>query len=168
MEDSRAWFVSAIAIPFDAFVYFKSHLYGDMLLQMVYLASTFYGYYQWRHGGLKDSVLSVSRLHLRQLLYFSSLVLSLAFGLFLLLSQIPSAERTALDGLTTALSLGAQYLLCIKKIETWLIWLLVDALYVYLYAIKALPFHSLMALCYLGLAVLGWYKWRTALQPAAQ
>lgn len=155
-----AWPLGAIAIPFDAYVYFHSQLYGDMMLQGLYFASTFYGWWQWRCGGEnhKDLVISTSTIKSLVTLFF--VVSSGVVVLHQLLEPFNLSHIAFMDALTTTLSLSAQWLLCKKKIETWFIWLVVDAIYVYLYAIKALPFHSVMAFTYLMLAICGYMEWR--------
>lgn len=159
LEDKRAWFLSAIAIPFDAYVYYRSQLYGDMMLQGIYFISTLYGWYQWQYGGKNHQELAVSRLSIKAVVICLLLVM-IGIGLISpLLKPFNQAEVAMLDAITTVLSLLGQALLCLKKIETWLIWFMVDSLYIYLYAIKALPFHSLMALVYLFMAVAGGYRW---------
>ena len=157
--DQRAWVMSAIAIPFDAFVYFRSQLFGDMFLQCFYLASTAYGWYQWRFGGQQKHALKISFSSFGQI---ATLVIGALIAIefiYPLLKPFNEAGIARLDAVTTVVSLCAQWLLCKKKIETWILWLIVDALYMYLYGVKSLPFHSIMAMIYLLMACAGFYHW---------
>ncbi len=157
--DKRAWIISAFAIPFDAYVYYSSQLYGDMFLQGFYFFSFFYGWYRWCYGGGLSNELPVSCLSINQIL-FQGLLVVLAIVLLkpLLLPFNPSMIAT-MDATTTVLSLFGQWLLCQKKIETWFVWFTVDTLYIYLYGFKALPFHSVMACIYLLMAIAGFRSW---------
>lgn len=158
-EDKRAWLISAVAIPFDAFVYYQSHLYGDMFLQGIYLSMTLYGYKQWRNDSNPNQELPISYTNqLEKLLLLCIATLSI-FALNPVLKPFNQPHIATLDSITTVLSLCAQWLLCKKKIETWLVWFIVDGLYAYLYIIKSLPFHGLMAFIYLLMAISGWRNW---------
>jgi nicotinamide mononucleotide transporter len=157
--DKKAWLFSAIAIPFDAFVYYKSQLYGDMFLQSIYFASTFYGWYQWQYGSQAKGSLEVSYLSNKNRLQLLGIVICGIARINPLLRPFNQADVVWLDAITTVLSLAAQWLLCNKKIETWIIWFIVDSLYIYLYSIKALPFHSIMATVYLLMAIAGFISW---------
>lgn len=158
-EKQKAWLFSAIAIPFDAFVYYKSQLYGDMSLQAVYFALTFYGWYQWQYGSSSQSNLEASFLSNKARL---KVILIVIIGITIinpLLRPFNQADVVWLDAITTVLSLAGQWLLCNKKIETWMVWFIVDSLYIYLYSIKSLPFHSIMASIYLLMAIAGFVSW---------
>ena len=161
--DYRAWILSAIAIPFDAFVYFEQALYGDMVLQAIYFISTFFGWYQWRYGGTGHQSLNASHLSLNHAVILAGLgVIGIIFTKQLL-APYNAANVVWLDATTTVLSLCAQWLLCQKKIETWILWFIIDGLYFYLYIIKSLPFHGIMVLVYLVMAIIGWFRWQPLL-----
>mgnify|MGYP000713545896 CR=1 FL=1 len=65
-----------------------------------------------------------------------------------------------LDATTTVLSLIAQWMVCKKIIENWILWFVVDAIYVFLYFYKDIPAHGVLLIIYLGLAVAGFIRWR--------
>jgi nicotinamide mononucleotide transporter len=73
-----------------------------------------------------------------------------------------------LDALTTALSLTAQTLLNLKKVQNWWIWMAADVIYVPLYISKHLYLTGLVYALFLGLCVVGWREWRNALQPSSE
>jgi nicotinamide mononucleotide transporter len=67
------------------------------------------------------------------------------------------------DALTTAMSLASQWLLNRKRLESWVGWILVDILYIPLYAYKDLYLTAILYAVFLSMAVIGlrsWYaKW---------
>ena len=65
------------------------------------------------------------------------------------------------DALTTSLSLGSQWLLNRKKLESWLGWIAVDVIYVPLYLWKQLYLTAVLYALFLVLAVMGYRAWRT-------
>ena len=68
-----------------------------------------------------------------------------------------------LDALTTALSLGAQYLLNRKAVENWLLWMTADVIYIYLYFARGLQLTAVLYLVFLGLCVAGLRSWLKSL-----
>lgn len=166
IENPIAWPLSALALPVDIYLYFTKALYGDMVLQLGYLCSTLYGWYQWRFGGDAHQGVQVSRLTLMHACVLAGLA---SFGYVAAFKLLSLGEPTTIaffDAITVVLSLTAQWLLCRKLIETWLVWFVVDILYIRLYFIKGLYFHSGMTLVYFCLAVSGYLVWRKQLNPS--
>lgn len=163
-ENRNAFGLSAIAIPFDAFVYYQNALYGDMFLQAIYLSMTFYGFHQWRKGDNNaGNALNISYLTTQQKIIGFALCVTGVIFINPLLKPFNHPDIALLDSITTVFSLFAQWLLCKKKIETWIVWFFVDALYAYLYVSKGLPFHGFMALIYLFMAIAGLWRWKKLL-----
>lgn len=74
-----------------------------------------------------------------------------------------------MDAFTTALSLIAEGLMCYKFSATWVIWFFIDAVYVKLNLQKQLPYHALLMMIYLAIAVavyLYWLKRPLSLSPS--
>ena len=64
------------------------------------------------------------------------------------------------DALTTSMSLGAQLLLNLKRLETWYVWIAVDVIYVPLYFSRDLNLTALVYVVFLALCIQGWREWR--------
>ena len=67
------------------------------------------------------------------------------------------------DATTTILSLIGHTLLTLKVIHCWIFWIVSDALKAYLQYQQGIPYHSLLHVMYLSLAVLGYYRWKKIL-----
>jgi nicotinamide mononucleotide transporter len=63
------------------------------------------------------------------------------------------------DALTTALSIVALWMMARKYAEQWLVWLLVDAICVPLYAYKGIYFYAGLYAVYTVIAWFGYRKW---------
>ncbi|BDT60027.1 nucleoside transporter [Massilia varians] len=151
-----AWLFSIASSATFAVVFFEAKLYGDMGLQFVFIGASVWGWYQWLHGA-GDQPLVVSRLT-RAGRGWS--IAAWAIG-FVLLSQfldhLTDTDVPHADGFLTAGSLVGQLLLGRKKVENWLVWIVVDLLYVGLYIYKDL---HLTAILYAVFVVLAWTGWR--------
>jgi nicotinamide mononucleotide transporter len=58
------------------------------------------------------------------------------------------------------LSVEAQYLMTRKVIEHWLVWMVADVIYIWLYADRGLYVTSLLYVIFFAMCVAGWRDWR--------
>jgi nicotinamide mononucleotide transporter len=63
------------------------------------------------------------------------------------------------DALTTSLSLASQWMLNRKLLESWLGWIVVDAIYIPLYISKGLYLTAILYAIFLCMAFIGWRQW---------
>jgi len=160
--------VAIVSCGLYVLVYFQAKLYSDCFLQLMFISLSGYGWYQWLHGGRNRAELPVSRAQSQEWLACVVFVPAFTLGFGYYLQHYTDAALPHWDSFTTAGSLAAQYLLMRKRMENWLLWIVVDAIYVpILWAKQLYPTSALYAL-YLGLAVYGYWEWRRALhrQPA--
>jgi nicotinamide mononucleotide transporter len=135
-----------------------ARLYGDAALQIVYIALGFQGWYLWLRGGENRTPLRAGRASGRLLLGVGAFVAAGTAALTFFFRYV-NDFAPFLDALTTALSLGAQYLLNRKAVENWLLWMTADVLYVYLYSVRGLQLTALLYLVFLALCVAGLRGW---------
>ena len=151
-----AWLFSIASSGTYAVVFYEARLYGDMGLQFVFIGASVWGGYQWLHGA-GDHPLVVTRLKHAG---WGWSIAGWTIG-FVLLSQfldhLTDTDVPHADGFLTAGSLVGQLLLGRKKAENWLVWIVVDVLYVGLYVYKDL---HLTAILYAVFVVLAWTGWR--------
>ncbi|KAB2953126.1 MAG: nicotinamide mononucleotide transporter, partial [Thermoanaerobaculia bacterium] len=91
-------------------VFWRSGLYADAGLQLVYAAISVYGIARWRSGRGASPVRPVTRGGALELGATAAAVVAVALGLWLLLERATDSQVPAWDGVTTAMSLGAQWL----------------------------------------------------------
>ncbi|MCK4608783.1 MAG: nicotinamide mononucleotide transporter [Gammaproteobacteria bacterium] len=162
-----AWPIGLLSSSINIFLCLNKALYGDAGLHGIYLILTLYGWYQWKFGGQNHAELPISTIS-RQL--FSKLMviaLIAIFSLVLVLKHYTNSQIPVWDATTTVLSLIAQWLMCRKIIETWVLWFFIDAMYGGIYIFKGLPFHGGLQLIYVGMAVIGFWHWKMQQNEAA-
>ena len=153
-----AWLFSIASSATYAAVFFEAKLYGDMGLQFVFIAASVWGWYQWLHGA-GEQQLVVTRLKRAGWLWG---IAGWVLGFLLLssfLDHLTDTDVPHADGFLTAGSLVGQLLLGRKKVENWLVWIVVDVLYVGLYVYKGLMLTALLYAVFVGLAWTGWRAW---------
>ena len=140
------------------FVFARVGLYGDAGLQVVYFVLGIVGWYLWLYGGERHTPLRVSSASRRELITVSITVALLAILLWQTLRYV-GGSASAWDAITTAISLGAQWLLNRKHVEAWIGWIIVDVIYVPLYCHKSLYLTAILYAVFLVMAVMGLRAW---------
>ena len=161
--------VAIVSCVLYVFVYFEARLYADCGLQGLFILLSCYGWFQWLYGGNDVTELGVTHTTRREWLLGAAFaaLFTLGFGYYLQ-HQHPDAAFPYIDSFTTAGSIVAQYLLTRKRLENWLLWLLVDVIYVPVLWSKSLHFTSLLYFLYLALAAYGYWQWRRELLAGAR
>ena len=145
---------------FYVVVFWRSGLYADSMLQWFYISISIYGWWNWLHGGAAHSKLTISRTSRLGMLIYIALTASGTVLLYELLRRYTNSTVPLWDGLTTAMSLTAQYMLTRKVLENWWWWIAVDVIYIGLYTYKHLVLTSVLYAIFMGMCVVGLRQWR--------
>jgi nicotinamide mononucleotide transporter len=134
-------------------------LYADAGLQVVFLVLSAMGWWAWLRLGPNRTELEVSNASYRLLLLTAAAV---AAAVLLLVPVLRAAHGSApfLDALTTSLSLGAQVLLNLKKLQHWYVWMVADVIYVPLYVDRGLYLTAIVYTVFFGMCIAGLLRWR--------
>jgi nicotinamide mononucleotide transporter len=140
-------------------LFWHSRLFADMGLQLVYFGFGVYGWWNWLHTtGGRRGALPISRAPLAEWLAIAVLAPFAVWGLWVVLVAVHGASPFW-DATTTVLSLVAQYLLCRKRLENWIVWIVVDAIYVPLYLSRDLLLTALLYALFLVMCIYGLRAW---------
>jgi nicotinamide mononucleotide transporter len=147
-------------------LFWTAHLYADASLQIVYLVLGFTGWWEWLHGGARRGRREMGHASTRTVGALLALVVPVTWGLSVLLGAAHDIAPFW-DALTTALSLAAQWLLNLKKLQNWYLWIAADVVYVPLYFVKVLYLTGTVYVLFLSLCVLGLRAWRRQVATSA-
>lgn len=172
-ESHWGWPFSVAASALYAWLFFINRLYGDAALQLFFIAISIWGWRAWLRGGSPEQGdahglgeagrLPIRRLRPLQALSLLACLLAAWLALGALLARYTDTDVPWFDAFPTAGSLIAQTLLARKLIETWPLWIVVNAVAVALFAWKALWLTALLYALLLGLSGAGFIRWRTRL-----
>lgn len=162
-QSQWCWLMAAVSCSIYTVLFWHSKLYMESFLQLCYIFLAGYGWWQWQYQ-VQQAASQVSpqgaryswRWHWPKLL----VVAAIACVCALLLAHYTDAEQPWLDSFTTCYSLFATYLVAQKARETWWYWLVIDAVYVYLYAVKGFTATALLFVLYLLLVLYAMWRWR--------
>ena len=144
-------------------VFWRSGLYADSLLQWIYIAISVYGWWNWVRGGAEHSRLKISRTSRAATLAYAALTGCGTVVFYELLRRYTNSTVPIWDGLTTAMSLTAQYMLTRKLVENWWWWIAVDVIYIALYVYKHLLLTSVLYAIFLAMCIMGLRRWKQML-----
>lgn len=157
------WLVSIVMVSMYIYIYIDARLYADMSLQVYYLIISFYGWYMWLYGKKVNdhkTQLSVSTISQNLIAILTIISIVLFFIIAWILLQFTNSDLPYWDSFTTSLSFVATWMLARKKIENWLIWIVVDAVSVGIYIYKELYPTAVLFLFLTVLAYVGYTKWK--------
>lgn len=147
-------------------VFFQSQLYADAGLYIYYVVVSIYGWWNWHRGRSESQQkddLPVTQTRPTEWGYLG-LISLLLFALLAWALQQTDSDVPYGDAFTTALSAIATWMLAKKRIEQWLIWIVVDLFAMGLYIYKQLyPTAGLFAV-YTIMAVIGYGQWKRHLK----
>lgn len=157
-QNHWAWLFSIASSTTYAVVFFDARLYGDSGLQLVFIAASIWGWTQWLRGA-GETRLVVTRLGrggwIGAIAGWGALFLLLSW----FLKTYTNTDVPHMDAFLTAGSLVGQLLLARKKVENWVVWIVVDVLYVGLYLFKDLHVTAVLYAVFVLLAARGLRAW---------
>lgn len=157
-QNHWAWLFSIASSATYALVFFDARLYGDSGLQLVFIAASFWGWWQWLRGA-GETKLVVTRLTRAGWAWALAGWAAGFLALSWFLRTYTNTDVPHIDGFLTAGSLVGQFLLARKKVENWHVWLAVDVLYVGLYVYKGLHVTAVLYAVFVVLAARGLVAW---------
>ena len=148
-------------------VFWQARLYGDALLQLLFVAVAFWGWWQWLRGtDASGRPLAVGYLLPRARLTALAAMALLWPAIALLLMRTTDTDVPWWDAFPTAGSVIGQFLLARKRVENWPVWVVVNLVAIGLFAYKGLWLTVVLYALFTLLAVAGWRAWsRLAARP---
>jgi nicotinamide mononucleotide transporter len=164
------WPIGLINIVCSYFLFFKTGFYADAFLQIFFFVTNVYGWFLWsrRDATTAEYIIKVSFLSRKQqiLTAFCIITASIAFGsivnnLHEWYPKIFPAEAVFpyADSFVMMMSIAGNILLMVKKIESWVLWVLVDILAPILYFLKGIYFVTFEYIVFLVLASFALWNW---------
>jgi len=155
-----------VGVAIYAVVFFHAKLYSDTLLQVFFLIVQVYGLWQWRRSQRDAGEVVVERLTITARLGWAAGIVLAILGWGWLMHRFTDASFPWWDASVAMISVAAQYLMSVRKLENWWLWILANIVSIGLYAAKALWITTGLYVLLLGISVVGLARWRAARQGA--
>lgn len=166
------WVVGFLTSLVYVFVFFFSKIYADMGLNIYYVAISIYGFWQWtRSKGRQEQTAEDIETAPQEVILYRNMTLRLFAGisfsivalfalLYYVLHYFTDSPIPAGDAFTTAVGIGATWMLARRIVEHWIFWIVVNCVSVYLYYLRGLYPTMFLYICYAILAAAGLYIWK--------
>jgi nicotinamide mononucleotide transporter len=155
-QNILCWLTGMIGTGCYFFLFKQDQAWGNMYLQLIFIAQAIYGWVMWKKSDEGDIALSEP--------IYLAIWFSMCMTLFTFLCALNlaiDANMTYLDMGTTSISIIAIALTAHKKLENWAYWALADFIYVIFFITTA---HYWSAALYLGLLIntyFGYKEWKS-------
>ena len=167
-----SWPAGIINVTLSFFLYYQVQLYPDMFLQIFFFVTNILGWWRWANPkpGEEDKKLElrVSFLERKQFIIVCLIGVTGTVAVGALASRLhewlpmifalPSAFPYA-DSFILVMSIVTTFFMIQKKVECWIIWIIVDVLATYLYFVKDIMFYSIMYAVFTVMASFGLWNW---------
>jgi nicotinamide mononucleotide transporter len=165
-----AWPLAIVSSLLYFLLFWKSRLYGEASLQILFVAVAGWGWWQWLRGtDAAGKRLAVRALDVRGR-WIAVAVMGLAWpAIALFLARATDTDVPWWDAFPTAGSIVGQWLLGRKYVENWPTWIVVNVVAATLFAYKGLWLTTALYAVFVVMSVAGWRAWKRLAerQPAA-
>lgn len=161
----HTWWTGLVGSILFGVLFYQSQLYADATLQLFFLGTGVWGWWNWRRGS------DGAPLRVRSTSFgiFAGLVLigaCVTAGYGWLLHRFTNAYAPFWDSAVLAFSVIAQGLLMARRVENWWFWLVVNTISVPLFFSRSLHITAVLYIVYWVNAVISLRHWRK-LMPRA-
>jgi len=167
-----SWPIGIINVILSGIFYYQIQLYPDMFLQIFFFVTNIMGWWRWgnpkpeeedRKNELKISYMKWTQFALLSIIgilgtWFIGAMASNLHEWFPLLFNLPSAYPYV-DSFILVMSVVTTFFMIQKKIECWIIWIVVDVVATYLYFLKGAKFFGVEYFVFTILAAFGLWNW---------
>ena len=149
------------------YIFFSARLYANAGINVLYLATNIYGWYNWSRKKEDESAVKITRTTGEQ--NFLIILFAIAFyvAVLFLLRWYNRADLEYvnsyvpwIDALNTSVFLCATILMTVKKLENWVFWILGNVISIPITISQGLYFTGIQYAVFLILALSGYVEWR--------
>ena len=147
--------------------FFQANLYSMMFLQLIFFAINVFGIIKW--APLQSTTKKIKITKLLPMIFFLGIILTIFVGFLwgyaveFFAQRFPNFVQKPtypiLDAILLMSNVFGQLLLAMKKIENWIVWIVVDVISIVLWLILDMNLTAVLYLLYLIIAIDALRKW---------
>jgi nicotinamide mononucleotide transporter len=126
-----AFGIASVALA--CFVFWERKLYAESSLQVFFVLAQAWGWWLWLRIGADDSKVPVRWLDWPSRAVWLTVAASLSLNLAWAMDRYTDAAAPYIDGPLAMFSMAAQFLLAFRRIENWVLWIVIDVFSVLLF-----------------------------------
>ena len=150
-----------IATIFSIYIMYHAKYFADMSINIYYSVMSIYGWYEWKKV-TNGTTLSISRTTSKEkiigiiLFVITAIICVFIYQFF----DYKLQTNNYLDIFTTALFFTAMWYMARKKIENWTLWIIGDAICVYIFFDRQLYIIAIQYIIFTILAISAYMEWK--------
>ena len=155
------WTFNIISSAIYLYIFYVSKLYADSILQFFFIGISIWGWVNWTKFKMeKKDILPVQ--HQNWVKFIFSLLISTTLGALIgyFLNKYTQDPLPYSDGICFVWSIYATYLTAIFILENWLVWIITNCFYIFIYIQKSLIPTAILYLLLGVLALIGYFNWK--------
>ncbi|MGA0384905.1 MAG: nicotinamide riboside transporter PnuC, partial [Flavobacteriaceae bacterium] len=147
------------------FLFYIDSLLGVIIIYAYYSIMSFYGWYEWSRVQDQKKVRQISRVNEKEKRIAFVLIIATMIVMYAVyrLTGTPIASSNGIDILSSGLFFTAMWLMALKKLENWTLWIIANCISVPLYAYRGWGMLSLQYVIFTVLAIQGYNQWKKSL-----
>lgn len=154
-----------VATLITMYLFYIDRLLGDMLMNAYYSLMSVYGWYEWSRVAENVKVRQVSHISRRErkiAIILIALTMCVTYTIYRV-TDTTIAPSNWVDILSSGLFFTAMWLMALKKIENWTLWIIANCISIPLYAYRGWGMLSLQYIIFTILAFQGYAQWKKSL-----
>lgn len=153
------WYTGIIGIIFYSIIFYQNQLWGNMSLQGLFILQSILGIVNWNKP-IKYPTKWIEKQNRMVLFSGTSLLAVLVF----IITKSMGGNMPYFDALTTSLSIMAMMLMAYRKIDNWILWIIVDVIFVWFFYTNGLYLSSIIYFIFLLLSISGLIQWKRGIK----
>lgn len=159
--------VAMVMVSLVGVVLFRSRLYSEAGLQAFFFVVNACGWWLWTRAKGEESAVPVEWMSPRARVEWSAATVLCSISLGWIMHRFTNAALPFADSAITGASIAAQFLLSFRRIENWVLWVVIDVASVCLYLYRDLYLFAVLYVAFGVISVIGLREWmNSAGRPA--
>jgi len=164
LNDKVTWVYSLISVILFTYLFYSVGLVGSVLLQLYFIIVSIVGLWTWRDSSYNGHHIKWSNKYAIALSFYVSIMGAIVFGYLLsnstyLTEIFGIVQYPYLDSFIWWGSMMAVVLLAYRRIESWILWIVVDIVAIYVYLMVDMYIVVIQYIILLINAIWGLYQW---------
>ncbi|QJR16020.1 nicotinamide riboside transporter PnuC [Usitatibacter palustris] len=160
----HVWWTGIVGCIVFGWVFFEARLYSDTLLQGFFVIASAAGWWNWRRGDQGNPV-RVRWTPPSRLAALLGAAVAFALAWAFAMKAYTDAAAPFIDSMILGLSVAAQLLMMGRRVENWIVWIVVNTLAVPLFWSRELYLTAGLYAFYWVNAWIALYHWRRLARP---
>ncbi len=149
------------------FVFYEERLYAESVLQVFFFAAQAWGWWLWHKVGEDDGTVMVRWLDWNSRVVWLMVTAALSLNLGWVMHRFTNASLPYADSAIAGASVAAQILLAYRRVENWILWIIIDVASILVYINKGLYPTAGLYGGMMVMSLLGLHEWVLAAKKKA-